>query len=388
MKMLNKNGFILVETLIVTLFVLTIFILVYQNLVPSIGTYQSMTNYDDVDSVYAANTFKQGLLKYGNLDYINEYLASNTYLDITDCSNTDIYKNTTYCEKLKKNLSITDDDYIFITNYDISSFRTTVKEKEFFDISKLSGFRDYISTVSNTESFYNKDTSEIVGKYRIFMTRTVTNSDQTTTVKYVNLGVYTGSYKRYNMGEVVTFSPGTNQGTSQFYVLKNSSSYESTVTLILDHNIGTNTSFNSTGNIKEPDTVLSILKENTKNWDKVNLLTANDTYKDGNGYTISYNGYRARLLEPNDIYTIFGTTIDHTWFNNNTFFSVDFTMEAINFLSNGLSNSNGYWMANMVAGNTEMAWTIQDKKIKPVLINTENIGVRPIVVVSKDILEK
>ena len=31
MKLLNKKGFILVETLIVTLFVLTLFILVYQN---------------------------------------------------------------------------------------------------------------------------------------------------------------------------------------------------------------------------------------------------------------------------------------------------------------------------------------------------------------------
>ena len=55
MKLLNKKGFILVETLVVTLFVTTLFILVYQNLVPSIGEYEAMTSYDDIDSVYAAN---------------------------------------------------------------------------------------------------------------------------------------------------------------------------------------------------------------------------------------------------------------------------------------------------------------------------------------------
>ena len=64
MKLLNKKGFILVETLIVTLFVLTLFILVYQNLVPSLGEYERMSSYDDVDSVYANNLFKHSLLRY------------------------------------------------------------------------------------------------------------------------------------------------------------------------------------------------------------------------------------------------------------------------------------------------------------------------------------
>ena len=78
MKLLNKKGFILVETLIVTLFVLTLFILVYQNLVPSLGEYERMSSYDDVDSVYATNLFKQSLLRYGNMDYITSYLFTGS----------------------------------------------------------------------------------------------------------------------------------------------------------------------------------------------------------------------------------------------------------------------------------------------------------------------
>ena len=41
----------------------------------------------------------------------------------------------------------------------------------------------------------------------------------------------------------------------------------------------------------------------------------------------------------------------------------------------------------MVSGNGEMAWTIQDKKITPVLITNNTIGVRPVIEVSKDILK-
>ena len=101
MKLLNKKGFILVETLVVTLFVTTLFILVYQNLVPSIGEYEAMTSYDDIDSVYAANVYKQSLLRYGNMDYIDSYLTSHTYLDITNCDDSNIYKNSDYCKKIR-----------------------------------------------------------------------------------------------------------------------------------------------------------------------------------------------------------------------------------------------------------------------------------------------
>ena len=154
MKLLNKKGFILVETLIVTLFVLTLFILVYQNLVPSLGEYERMSSYDDVDSVYATNLFKQSLLRYGNMDYITSYLTNHTYLDISNCNDQKIYKNSNYCDKLKKTLSISDNDYIFITDYNIKKFRSEVKTNDFFDSGKLSNFRNYVATVSDTDSFY------------------------------------------------------------------------------------------------------------------------------------------------------------------------------------------------------------------------------------------
>ena len=59
MKKLNKKGVILVETLVVTVFVMTLFMFVYQNTVPNLGAYEKLMYYDDIDSVYASNLIKQ-----------------------------------------------------------------------------------------------------------------------------------------------------------------------------------------------------------------------------------------------------------------------------------------------------------------------------------------
>lgn len=192
MKRLNKKGFVLVETLVVTAFVVTLFVLVYQNAIPIIGEYEKMVLYDDVESIYASNSYKKMLINHGNLEYIDSYLESNSYLDISDCSNTNYYNNSDYCTKLKEEISVTNEDYVFITKYDISSFRDEVKNNEFFDSGKLSNFKSYINTVSNVDSFYDSSNEEHTeaAKYRLFLTRTVTNSDNSKTVKYVNLGVF------------------------------------------------------------------------------------------------------------------------------------------------------------------------------------------------------
>lgn len=389
MKLFNKKGFILVETLVVTLFISIVFILVYQNLVPSIGKYQAMVSYDDIDSVYASNLWKQSLLRYGNMDYIDSYLQDHTYLNISDCSDSNIYNNEQYCQKIKKILNILEDDYVFITDYNIHNFRKVVKKDNFFDSGKLSNFRNYIATVSDKDSFYNENDGNavLVGKYRLFLTRTVTNADQSTSLKYANLGIYTGKYKHYNMGEVVTFAPGTTTGNMNFYVLKNSSSSENTVTLILDRNIGPTTAFNSTNTGGIPNLALAVLKDSTSTWDNVIPFTSSHQYI-SNGYTISYEGYQARLLEPNDIYETFGNRLQKDYFEKDTLFPIPFHDNSLNFLCNELSNTSGYWMANTVLANSEMAWVVQNEKITPIFIsNSSDIGVRPIVVVSKDKLK-
>lgn len=64
MKKINNKGFALVETLIVTAFVVGIFSVMYANFYPMMGEYEKRENYDDISSIYKANLFKKLIEEY------------------------------------------------------------------------------------------------------------------------------------------------------------------------------------------------------------------------------------------------------------------------------------------------------------------------------------
>ncbi len=55
---LNKKGFVLLETLVVTIFTLIIFTLLYTSVVPLLGRYKELSYYDNVDITYDLYYFK------------------------------------------------------------------------------------------------------------------------------------------------------------------------------------------------------------------------------------------------------------------------------------------------------------------------------------------
>lgn len=59
MKKLNNKGFILAETLVVSVFLMVLFTMVYSNFYPLIGEYEKRENYDDVDGKYTAYWVKK-----------------------------------------------------------------------------------------------------------------------------------------------------------------------------------------------------------------------------------------------------------------------------------------------------------------------------------------
>lgn len=59
MKKLNNSGFILAETLVVTVFLMVIFTMLYTNYYPLMGEYQKRETYDDVDGKYVAYWMKK-----------------------------------------------------------------------------------------------------------------------------------------------------------------------------------------------------------------------------------------------------------------------------------------------------------------------------------------
>ena len=50
MKYQNKKGFVLLETLIVTIFTLIIFTVLYTSVVPLLGRYDTLSYYNDLDT--------------------------------------------------------------------------------------------------------------------------------------------------------------------------------------------------------------------------------------------------------------------------------------------------------------------------------------------------
>lgn len=55
----NNKGFVLAETLVVTVFLMVIFGMLYSNFYPLIGEYEKRETYDDVDSKYAVYWLKR-----------------------------------------------------------------------------------------------------------------------------------------------------------------------------------------------------------------------------------------------------------------------------------------------------------------------------------------
>lgn len=210
MKGIKNRGFILIETMIVTVFVMVIFIFVYRNAIPMIGRYETLSRYDDLDSVYAANMMRKMITNYLSFDAIDSLLANTTYVDVSDCSNSSLYTDASYCTKLKQSLQIEGDDVLLITRYNPSevvasigkSFRDQVKTDIYFDSGNLSNFRDYMKTVSDNESFYNPNNmnNKAYGIYRLFITRSISLNDGTKRTHYANIGIYKTNYTLSTVG--------------------------------------------------------------------------------------------------------------------------------------------------------------------------------------------
>ena len=155
---MNNKGFVLVETLIVTVFVVAIFTIVYTNFYPLIGEYDRRENYDDVDSVYGAYWVKK-MIQESDYDIscpaahctpINA-VPSVTFRTINcDALFSDNENKRGVCNHLFSELKI---KMAIATTYDLTSLKAATNK--FGDINSYGfqnfsqGFKDYISYLPN-----------------------------------------------------------------------------------------------------------------------------------------------------------------------------------------------------------------------------------------------
>ncbi len=189
-KIVNKKGFILVETLIVGVFIMGIFSLLYTNFFPLIGEYERYKDYDTVESTYIAHWARMIALK--GLPESVYTTASNTgYVDISDCS---LYTNSDGIASCSAFINMNNVSKIYLTPYSTVDFKNFVKDNKDFSRS----FREYISYLPTYSKNNNKTPDS--GYYRVIV-EYVSND----VYRYGNIEVYIGGSEdnSSNVGDVI-----------------------------------------------------------------------------------------------------------------------------------------------------------------------------------------
>ena len=173
MKKINSSGFVLAETLVVTVFLMVIFAMLYSSFIPLAGEYEKRENYDSVDGKYSIYWIKKMI---EDASYNIPCSASNNLIKDkgyvrfkgSDVSNDE--EKRFYCINMVKNLQVAncnsegDNCDIFITRYRIDNPGDT--SRVWFKQAIKSTTKRYQENCSggNCESAYvNKCLAETAG---------------------------------------------------------------------------------------------------------------------------------------------------------------------------------------------------------------------------------
>lgn len=147
--MKNKKGFVLTETLVVTVFLVTISTFIYVSIIPLMGRYEDLIDREqNIDIVYKLYHLRELLYDDANKSTI----VSGQVKDIT-CNDFD---NSDYCQKLLNHMGIV--NYKFIYVKDIYENLSAINQID-------------ISINSNELSNYIKDYQDDAGEYVILLDR-------------------------------------------------------------------------------------------------------------------------------------------------------------------------------------------------------------------------
>ncbi len=137
--MKNKKGFVLMETLVVTIFTLFIFTILYNNIVPLIGKYDELSYYNDIDTTYQLYHIK----KLINQDSFRSTIKGTSKYTKIEC-NTGVINSQAVCNSLFEALDITpnEDEVLYINKNYIESMKT--------DTTVSEDVREYLKYISPT----------------------------------------------------------------------------------------------------------------------------------------------------------------------------------------------------------------------------------------------
>lgn len=134
--MTNKSGFVLAETLVVTLFVLVVFNVLYNSAIPLVGEYERISHFDDLDVTYELYQFRKIIER----DDYYETITNNNYVyDVCNSLN-----EISACDELSHMLGINfnKDELIFVKKEKINDLKNYNKVsndiKEYLEFANFS----------------------------------------------------------------------------------------------------------------------------------------------------------------------------------------------------------------------------------------------------------
>lgn len=123
---INKKGFVLAETLVVTVFVMLIFTIIYANFYPILGKYQEREYFDDIDSKYDTYWLKRFFQDPDTISetswyVIKAHIAENGGYEFSCKTNADciLIKDDDTKKLLKGFFGTTNCQHVFITKYNL-----------------------------------------------------------------------------------------------------------------------------------------------------------------------------------------------------------------------------------------------------------------------------
>lgn len=171
MKKLNNKGFVMTETLVVAVFIMSIFAIMYNNYFPLIGEYERREVFDDIDGKYAAFWVKRFIQH-------DSFVVSSTMINNINttgytrisCSNIDPALNEyrqIMCNRLVDELEVDKSGgypHIYLTKYSLVDFKNRVKnDQNYTEFS--GGLHDYVEFLPE----FSKVDSLNFAQYRVII---------------------------------------------------------------------------------------------------------------------------------------------------------------------------------------------------------------------------
>ena len=145
---MDKKGFVLAETLVVTIFVLLIFNILYNSAVPLLGRYQQLLYYNDLDATYDLYHIRNLLKRDERFNEImnKDFAILKCAKNENDDNNVENIGNFTDCNNLYSSLGIEYSDNIDIKDEVIYLKKSAINQvKNHSEISNQ--IKDYLDVV-------------------------------------------------------------------------------------------------------------------------------------------------------------------------------------------------------------------------------------------------